>query len=131
VALAAYAAPGIAGANPFRTGNTAFRLGIAKALVPFVFVYSPALLLVAEGFSWGAFATTLGGAMLGIAGLGVAFSGFLLAPLTRLERWVVGLVSLLFIAPGLTTTALGLLLWTPMGILQQRRARQTRAAVTR
>jgi len=131
VALAAYAAAGIAGANPFRTGNTAFRLGIAKALVPFVFVYSPALLLVAEGFSWGAFATTLGGAMLGIAGLGVAFSGFLLAPLTRLERWVVVLVSLLFIAPRLITTALGLLLWTPVGILQLRRARQSRAAVPR
>ena len=47
VALAAYAAAGIAGSNPFKTGNTAFRLGIAKALVPFVFVYSPSLLLVA------------------------------------------------------------------------------------
>ena len=34
VALAAYAAAGIAGSNPFKTGNTAFRLGIAKALVP-------------------------------------------------------------------------------------------------
>ncbi len=35
VALAAYAAAGIAGANPFKTGNTAFRLGIAKALVSY------------------------------------------------------------------------------------------------
>lgn len=61
VALAAYAAAGIAGANPFKTGNTAFRLGIAKALVPFVFVYSPALLLVADGFTWGAFAVTFRG----------------------------------------------------------------------
>ncbi len=50
VALAAYAAAGIAGSNPFTTGNTTFRLGIAKALVPFVFVYSPSLLLVAQGF---------------------------------------------------------------------------------
>ena len=31
----------MAGADPFKTGNTAFRLGLAKALVPFVFVYSP------------------------------------------------------------------------------------------
>jgi len=50
--LSAYAAAGIAGSNPFKTGNTAFMLGIAKALVPFVFVYSPSLLLVADGFSW-------------------------------------------------------------------------------
>ncbi|MGI9506615.1 MAG: TRAP transporter permease, partial [Geminicoccaceae bacterium] len=71
VALAAYAAAGIAGSNPFKTGNTAFRLGIAKALVPFVFVYSPALLLAADGFTWAAFAITLAGAMMGIAALGV------------------------------------------------------------
>lgn len=67
VALAAYAAAGIAGANPFKTGNTAFRLGIAKALVPFVFVYSPALLLVADGFTWGAFAVTFSGPCLALA----------------------------------------------------------------
>ncbi len=123
VALAAYAAAGIAGANPFRTGNTAFRLGIAKALVPFVFVYSPALLLVADGFTWVAFTVTLAGAMLGIASLGVAFSGFLLAPLTRWERWWVGLVSFLFIAPGLVTMAVGLGLMAPVLLLQIRRQR--------
>ena len=52
VALAAYAGASMAGADPFKTGNTAFRLGLAKALVPFVFVYSPALLLVSPGFTW-------------------------------------------------------------------------------
>src|SRR5688572_27824901 len=36
VALAAYAGASMAGADPFKTGNTAFRLGLAKALVPFV-----------------------------------------------------------------------------------------------
>jgi hypothetical protein len=49
VALAAYAAAGMAGADPFRTGNTAFRLGLGKVLVPFVFVFSPSLLLVCQG----------------------------------------------------------------------------------
>ena len=51
VALAAYAAAGMAGSDPFKTGNTAFRLGLGKALVPFVFVFAPSLLLVAPGFS--------------------------------------------------------------------------------
>ena len=41
VALAAYAGASMAGADPFKTGNTAFRLGLGKALVPFVFVFSP------------------------------------------------------------------------------------------
>ncbi|WP_339642732.1 TRAP transporter permease [Jannaschia helgolandensis] len=120
VALAAYAAAGIAGANPFKTGNTAFRLGIAKALVPFVFVYSPSLLLVADGFTWSAFAITLTGAALGIASLGVAFSGFLLTPLPRIQRWWVGLVAFLFIAPGLVTMAVGVALLAPVVALQIR-----------
>lgn len=118
VALAAYAAAGIAGSNPFKTGNTAFRLGIAKALVPFVFVYSPALLLVADGFTWWAFTVTLLGAMMGIAGLGVAFSGYLVAPLRSWERWYVGLVSFLFIAPGLVTMSIGIALLSPIIIMQ-------------
>ncbi len=120
VALAAYAAAGIAGSNPFKTGNTAFRLGIAKALVPFVFVYSPALLLVADGFTWAAFTVTLAGAMMGIASLGVAFSGYLFAPLKGIERAWIALVSLLFIAPGLLTMATGLVLMAPVFALQWR-----------
>ena len=123
VALAAYAAAGIAGSNPFKTGNTAFRLGIAKALVPFVFIYSPALLLVADGFTWWLFSVTLLGAMLGIASLGVAFSGYLIAPLEKWERWWVALVSFLFIAPGLATMAVGLILILPIVILQLRWAK--------
>ena len=121
VALAAYAAAGISGSNPFKTGNTAFRLGIAKALVPFVFVYSPALLLVAGGFTWWLFTITLAGAMLGIASLGVAFSGYLIVPLKTWERWWVALVSFLFIAPGLVTMGIGLVLMLPILILQTKR----------
>ena len=49
VALAAYASAGMAGSDPFKTGNTAFRLGLGKVLVPFVFVFSPSLLLVSKG----------------------------------------------------------------------------------
>jgi len=125
VALAAYAAAGIAGSNPFKTGNTAFRLGIAKALVPFVFVYSPALLLVADGFTWAAFTITLIGAMLGIASMGTAFAGYFIAPLNKLERLWIGLVSLLFIAPGLITMGIGLVLMAPIAALQiKRRATQ-------
>ncbi len=118
VALAAYAAAGIAGANPFRTGNTAFRLGIAKALVPFIFVYSPALLLVADGFTWVAFIVTLSGALLGISCLGIAFSGFLLAPLRRWQRWWFALVSFFFIAPEIYTMLIGFALILPIILWQ-------------
>ena len=50
VALAAYAGATIAQADLMQTGNTAFRLGAAKALVPFVFMYAP-MLLVLDGFA--------------------------------------------------------------------------------
>lgn len=45
VALAAYAAAGVAGTDPFKTGVEAFRLGIAAFIVPFMFIYSPQLLM--------------------------------------------------------------------------------------
>ncbi|MCK8828384.1 TRAP transporter permease [Natroniella acetigena] len=45
-ALAAYAGAGIAGSNPFKTGITAIKLAIAGFVVPFVFAYSPAMLLI-------------------------------------------------------------------------------------
>jgi len=118
VALAAYAAAGIAGSNPFKTGNTAFRLGIAKALVPFVFVYSPSLLLVADGFTWGAFTVTLIGAMIGIGLLGTAFSGYFLTHMKTWQRWYVGIVSLTFVSPGLISMAAGMLLIAPVVWLQ-------------
>src|SRR3546814_3856890 len=51
VALAAYAAAGMAGADPFQTGTTAFRLGLGKLLVPLFFFFSPSLLLFFAFFS--------------------------------------------------------------------------------
>lgn len=45
VALAAFASASIAGANPMTTGYQAMRLGIAKYILPFIFVANPALIL--------------------------------------------------------------------------------------
>ena len=51
VALAAYAAAPIAGSNPIITSLMAFRLGIAKFIIPFAFAYYPCILII-EDFSW-------------------------------------------------------------------------------
>ena len=45
VALTAFAAATISGANPMKTGFTAMKLGIAKYILPFIFILSPALIL--------------------------------------------------------------------------------------
>lgn len=50
VAIAAYAAAPIAGANPLITALMSFRLGMAKFIIPFVFAFYPTLLIV-EDFS--------------------------------------------------------------------------------
>ena len=91
VALAAYAAAGMAGSDPFKTGNTAFRLGLGKALVPFVFVFAPSMLLVTAGFSWEEFAIAFGGCVLGITFLAAALSDYFLVRMRMWERWVCGL----------------------------------------
>jgi TRAP-type uncharacterized transport system fused permease subunit len=118
VALAAYAAAGMAGSDPFKTGNTAFRLGMAKALVPFVFVFSPSLLIVAKGFTPYDFAVTFVGCVMGITLLAAALSKFLLVEMTRAEQALCVVAALLMIAPGLVPTLLGVVLALPMVVRQ-------------
>ncbi|MBT3358699.1 MAG: TRAP transporter permease [Rhodospirillales bacterium] len=128
VALAAYAGAGIAGANPFRTGNTAFRLSIAKALVPFVFVYSPALLIVTSDFNLTDFFITLSGCAMGIGLLGAAFAGYALGMLKQYERWWIAIAALFFVAPGLQTMAIGAVAAAPVFALQIMRNRKAARA---
>jgi len=118
VALAAYAAAAMAGADPFRTGNTAFRLGMAKVLVPFVFVFSPSLLLVANGFTWYDFGVTFVGCILGIVVLAAALSKFFLVEMKRWEQLLCVVAALLLIAPGLIVTLVGAALATPVLLRQ-------------
>ena len=113
VALAAYAASGIAKSNPFKTGNTAFRLGIAKALVPFVFVYSPSLLLITNDFDLIKLIVTVLGTLMGIGLIGIAFTGYWIKPLKTFEQWFLGLAALLFVAPGLNSMIVGLIAILP------------------
>ena len=126
VALAAYAAAGMAGSDPFRTGNTAFRLGLAKALVPFVFVFSPSLLIVAKGFTPQDFAITFTGCILGITLLAAALSKFLLVEMRRGEQWLCAVAALLMIAPGLTPLLLGAALAAPVVLRQVLEVRRRR-----
>ena len=114
VALAAYAGAGIANANAFKAGNTAFRLGMGKVLVPFVFVFSPSMLIMVEGFSIESFMLATCGSVIGITALAAAFSGYLIGPLWRTERIVLAFAAILLVAPELTTTLIGLGLFAPV-----------------
>ncbi len=123
VALAAYAAAGMSGGDPFKTGNTAFRLGMGKALVPFVFVFSPSLLIVTQGFNWYDFTLALVGCVLGITMLAAALSRYLLVEMMGWERWICVVAALMMISPELISTLVGLAMVVPV-MLRQLSARR-------
>ncbi|TQF80664.1 TRAP transporter permease [Elioraea sp. Yellowstone] len=124
VCVAAYAAAGIAGSNPFRTGLTAFRLGLGKALVPFVFAYAPVMLIVLPGFGLGEFLLVTLSCAAGVAALGIAMTGFLFAPLSWPARLPLIAASLLMISPSLNATLIGLALVAPVALLNWIAARR-------
>jgi TRAP-type uncharacterized transport system fused permease subunit len=113
VALASYAAAGISGAPAFRTALFGAVLALPGFLVPFLFVYHPALLL--DG-SWVEIlrASTTGG--MGVVALAAGTMGFLSRPLAVWERVFVIGVALALITPSIWTDAAGLVLLVGMVI---------------
>ncbi|MBT2215595.1 TRAP transporter permease [Virgibacillus dakarensis] len=106
VALAAFAGAGISGGDPNRTGFNSLKLAAAGILVPYVFVYSPELLM--QGTSALEIIWVTITAALGIIALGAGLEGYLLTdvhlPLRILA--VIGAVTL--VIPGLWTDMIGL-----------------------
>ena len=91
VALAAFAAANIAGADVDKTGWTATRIGWAAYLVPFMFVVSPALLMQGSAVSiLGAIAAAALGIWLGTIGV-VGYFNAPLAPLRRMLLLAAGI----------------------------------------
>ena len=124
VCASAYAAAGIAGANPFKTGVSAFSFGIAKLMVPMVFVYSPAMLIVLEEyFTWGAFLETTITCAIGIVMMATAVSAYGLSKMPTPFRLLMALAAVFMVAPGATSDLYSLVLALPV-LIQQVRAYQ-------
>jgi TRAP transporter 4TM/12TM fusion protein len=104
VALAAYAASGIAGSPPMRTAVTAMSLAASGFLVPFMFVYGPPLLLQGSFFLVAGSIIT---AMIGVTGLAAAIIGYGRAPLNAWQRGLVAIAACALIFPGWTTDVFG------------------------
>jgi TRAP-type uncharacterized transport system fused permease subunit len=96
VALAAFAAAGIAGADPMRTGFAAMRFGWTAYIVPFLFVASPSLLLIGEP---AAVALAIVTAVMGVWLVSIAVTGHLARPLRVSLRLLFGLVGVLAMIP--------------------------------
>ena len=134
VALAAFAAAGISGADPFKTGFTAFNLSMAKVFVPFAFIYSPLVLLMPRLFDPTASFDVMGFVLLvitlftGVMSLGATFIGYLAAKSTTLERIGTGIAGLCLIIPGEMSDLIGILLFGAIFFIQKRRTKRLKAA---
>lgn len=96
VAVAAFAAASIAGADPLRIAVIACRLAIVGFVLPFCFVWRPALLLIGDPLSVVlAFAATLAG----VVALAAALEGWLARRLSALDRVLLGLAGAGLVAP--------------------------------
>ena len=121
VAIASYAASGVAKADPWAVGIEATRIGIAAYLVPFLFAYRPELLLMGQA-SEIIVATAACG--IGLAALAWAVIGFLSVSLHPLERIGFAACSFLMIIPGFTSSLFGLLLAVVIYVSQKIRGRR-------
>ena len=111
VCLAVYAAASIGKADMFKTGYQAIRLSVAAYIVPFIFVYHPALLLQGNVIEvLGAVVT----AFIGIALVAVAVEGYLFRPLDWVKRILICGGGILSLIPGWKTDLLGLAIALPI-----------------
>ncbi|MDO0823076.1 TRAP transporter permease [Desulfosporosinus nitroreducens] len=105
VALAAFTGAGIAGASPSRTGWAAARLASAGFLIPFIWIYSPAL--IAQG-SLGEILLAAVTASIGIITLACAVQGYMLRTTNVIQRIFLFVAALGLIKPGLITDTVGI-----------------------
>ncbi|MBC7345841.1 MAG: TRAP transporter permease [Clostridia bacterium] len=107
VALAAYAAAGIAKDEPMRIGFTACRLAMGAFIVPFMYAYSPTLIAVGSipHILWNSFT-----AGVGVTSLAAAMIGYIRKPASVVERLLFLVGALLLIHPGMITDTTGFIL---------------------
>lgn len=102
VALASFAAAGIAGSNPMQTGYHSFRLGIAKYLLPFMFVYNPALVFVG---TWYEIIAAVATGFAGIYALTVTTEGWMLQRAGISTRVFMAIAAFAMFFPQIVTSA--------------------------
>lgn len=121
VALAAFAGAGISGGDPMRTGFVALRLAAAGFIVPYLFVYNPAMLMIdttniainAREFPMAPFmdiAMITVTAIIGIIALSAAIEGYFKTHLNPIMRLILGIGALGMIIPETYTDIAGIII---------------------
>ncbi|MFH0914243.1 MAG: TRAP transporter permease [Chloroflexota bacterium] len=118
VGTAFYVAAGIAGAPPMKTGVISMKLGILAYIVPFIFVYQPALMLMGTPTQ---IALVLAASLAGVTLIAWGATGYGLGRVSWLERLLFLGAGLLLLMPGWTNNLTGLVLGSLVLAWQQRR----------
>lgn len=118
VALATYAAAGIAKSNVLKTGFTALATAAAGFIVPYMFIYNSHLLFQGSIIN---IVLSTGSALMAIIGLSAGVQGYYIAPLSIVERALLLAVPFMLIDPRLVTDILGLVILVGVYFLQKRK----------
>ena len=105
VALAVYAAAGLAKAPLWESGWAAVRVGAAGFIVPFMFIFEPSLLMIGE---WQNILMSVISASVGVIALAGGLHGYFWRTANMWERACLVAASIMLIKPGLVTDAIGL-----------------------
>lgn len=117
VALASYAAAGISGDNAMKTSITSFKVGLAAFIVPFMFFYSPAMLMEGTPMQIARVAIT---ASIGIFMLSATVQAWFFGSIKAWQRLVLLTGALFLIYGGVFSDLIGLGIGITMFILQRK-----------
>ena len=107
VALAVYAAAGLAKSDLWATGWAAVKIGAAGFIVPFMFVYEPALLMIGD---WPTIIWRFVASSFGILLLAAGLHGYFLRRASLWERAVLIAAAFCLVKPGWETDLAGVAL---------------------
>jgi TRAP-type uncharacterized transport system fused permease subunit len=116
VALAVYAAASIGGAGLWGSGVQAVKFAAAGFIVPFFFVYNPALLFQGP---WLPILGAVVSGTIGVIALAAALEGYFLRVATWFERVLFFAAALLLIDPNLMTSVIGLVVLGAVLLVQK------------
>jgi TRAP transporter 4TM/12TM fusion protein len=124
VALAVYAAASIGGAGLWNSGVQAVKFAAAGFIVPFFFVYNPALLFQGP---WDEILRAVVTGSIGVVALAAGLEAYFLRPANWFERALFFAAAFLLIDPGAVTDAIGLVVLAAGLLLQKLRLRRVAA----
>lgn len=109
VALTSYLAASLANGDSARTAVEGFKLSIAAFIVPFIFVYSPSMLLI-DTSAVEVIRITFT-SLIGIIALGASSQGYLIKPIRIVKRLILFVAAVTLIDPAALTDAIGLIIF--------------------